>query len=470
MQKQLLDELMASVGEPLVESHVSFSGSDPVLPLPLRVGDVSAAVIAGIGYEAAKIWEARTGRMQDVHVDVDAAAVALRSQGFIRPEPVPGQVEPTFGQQRREKRVGLGSAILPAKDGRWVFLHREFAHHRERIEKLLGTGNDETAIRNAVAQWDAFELETAIFNAGACGGAVRTYDEWSAHEQAQTVDKQPLVYIEKIGDSPPEPAGSGDRPLSGVRVLDLTRVIAGPTCARTLAEHGADVLRIANGLLDDNQVQRMDTGHGKRSTILDIGAKDDAETLRSLIRGAGIFSQSYRPGALAAKGFSPEAVAALRPGIIYVSVNAWSDEGPWAGRRGFESVVQIVSGVADDYRLGEQPRLMPANAIDYGTGFLAAFGAFVALRRRAVEGGSYRVRVSLARTGRWITGHEHVSREEMAAVPAELPRDRIEELMISTETPFGRIRHLGPVVQMSETPARWERPTVPPDHDKPEWL
>src|SRR5690349_13617283 len=119
IQKDLLDELFENVGEPLAD-HVSFSGSDPILPLPLRVGDASAAVIAGIGYEAAKIWEERTGRMQDVHVDVDAAAVALRSQSFIRPEPVPGQVEPTFGQQRRERRVGLGSAIVPARDGRWV--------------------------------------------------------------------------------------------------------------------------------------------------------------------------------------------------------------------------------------------------------------------------------------------------------------------------------------------------------------
>src|SRR5581483_8672696 len=275
MPKQLLDELLAGVGEPPAASHVSFTGADPILPLPLRVGDVSAATLGAIGYEAARIWEMRTGRMQDVHIDVDAAAVALRSQGFIRPEPVPGQVEPTFGQQRREKRVGMGSGIVPAKDGRWVFLHREFAHHRERIEKLLGTPNDEEAIRKAVAGWDAFELEDAIFAAGACGAAVRAYAEWDATEQARILDKQPLIHIDKIGDSPPEPAGSGDRPLSGVRVLDLTRVIAGPSCARTLAEHGADVLRIANGVLDDNQVQRMDTGHGKRSTILDIRAEAD---------------------------------------------------------------------------------------------------------------------------------------------------------------------------------------------------
>jgi crotonobetainyl-CoA:carnitine CoA-transferase CaiB-like acyl-CoA transferase len=470
MPHKLLNDLMLGVGEAPASDHVTYVGADPVLPLPLRVGEISAAAIGATAVQAARLWQMRTRRMQQVRIDVDAAAVALMSQRFIRPEPVPGVVEPPFMRRRQEARVGMGSRIVPAKDGRWIFLHREFAHHRHRMETLLQSGNDEQSIMAAVAEWNADELEGAIFAGGACAGAIRSYAEWDEHPQAKTVDAQPLVEILKIGESPPEALRPGDRPLSGVRVLDLTRVIAGPTAARTMAEHGADVLRIANGALDDNEVQRMDTGHGKRSTVLDITSADGATTLSKLVQGADIFSQSYRPRALAQRGFSPEALAAMRPGIIYVSISAWSHEGAWAERRGFESVVQSVSGVCNDYSLDGQPRLMPANAIDYGTGFLAAFGAMVSLGRRAREGGSYLVRVSLARTGRWITKHQHVSPEAMAAVPSELPKERMERLLISSETPFGRIRHLGPVAQMSETPTRWQRPTVPPNHDKPEWL
>ncbi|HLF75888.1 MAG TPA: CoA transferase [Dehalococcoidia bacterium] len=470
MPHQLLDDVMRGVGEEAASKHVEFVGADPVLPLPLRVGEISAAAIGATAVQAARLWQMRTGRMQTVRIDVDAAAVALMSQRFIRPEAVSGVLEPPFMRRRQEARVGMGSRIVSARDGRWIFLHREFEHHRQRMEALLQSGNDEQSITAAVAKWDAFQLEDAIFAAGACAGVIRDYSEWDEHPQAITVDAQPLVEVVKIGESAPEPLTAVERPLSGTRVLDLTRVIAGPTCARTLAEHGADVLRIANGTLDDNEVQRMDTGHGKRSTVLDITSAEGASTLRHLAQGADVFSQSYRPGALAKRGFAPEDLAALRPGIIYVSISAWSHEGAWSERRGFESVVQAVSGVCDDFRLGGQPRLMPANAIDYGTGFLAAFGAMVALGRRAREGGSYLVRVSLAKTGRWITRHQHVSPEERASVPSELPRERLEELMISSETPFGRIRHLGPVAQMSETPARWQRPTVPPNHDRPEWL
>ena len=466
---ELLEGLMSTVGEEPAGKYVEFVGSGPGLPVPLRVGELGASAIAAGAVEAARLWQMRTGRMQTVRIANDAATCALGGQGLIRYDYEPGKEGPTLREQRAASRTGMGSRILPAKDGRWVFLHREFAHHRERIEKLLGTGGDEAGIRAAVAGWDAFDLEDAIMNAGACAAVVRSYAEWDAHEQAQTLDRQLLIEIVKIADSRPLPLPAGDRPLSGIRALDLTRVIAGPTVSRTLAEHGADVLRVCNGNLDDNKVQSMETGHGKRSTVLDLTTEAGASTLRDLARSADVFVQSYRPGSLARRGFGPDDLAALRPGIVYVNVSAWSHEGPWRERRGFESVVQNVSGITDDYRLDGTPRLMPANTIDYGTGYLGAFGAMVALKRRAIEGGSYLVRVSLARTGRWVTAYPHVAKDEQASTPP-IPQERIEQLLVSTETPYGRLRHLGPVVEMSETPARWERPTVPYNHDRPVWL
>jgi len=192
--------------------------------------------------------------------------------------------------------------------------------------------------------------------------------------------------------------------------------------------------------------------------------------MRRLIQGADVFSQGYRPGSLAGHGFGVEELAELRPGIVYVSLSAFSHVGPWQARRGFDTLVQAVSGICDDYGADGRPRHLPVSALDYTTGYLAAFATMVALRRRALEGGSYRVRISLAQTGRWLTGLGHFSPEERAGVGEDLPSERIEALTTTSDSHFGRLVYLAPIVQMSETPARWSSPPVPLDHDPPEWV
>jgi crotonobetainyl-CoA:carnitine CoA-transferase CaiB-like acyl-CoA transferase len=273
------------------------------------------------------------------------------------------------------------------------------------------------------------------------------------------VAEQPLLEVVRIGDAPPQPLPKGDRPLAGIRVLDLTRVLAGPTCAKTLAEHGADVLKITAAHLPDSGDIDLDTGLGKLSAHLDLRDPQGAQTLRRLAQGADVFSQSYRPGALAARGFSPEALAQLRPGIVAVSLSAWGQTGPWQGRRGFDSIVQTVSGMAYAQG-GEKPQLLPCSAIDYVSGYLMAFGAMVALARRAREGGSWLVRVALARTGKWI-----VDRGRVDPAGAVAPEPRTME----TRSPAGLVTHLRPVVQLSETPPFWARPPVPLGFHRPEW-
>jgi crotonobetainyl-CoA:carnitine CoA-transferase CaiB-like acyl-CoA transferase len=203
----------------------------------------------------------------------------------------------------------------------------------------------------------------------------------------------PLMEIVKIGDAPAEPLPEGVRPLAGIRVLDVTRVIAGPTCGRTLAEHGADVLKISAKHLPNLGRQEYDTGHGKLSAYLDLREEKDKEILRGLVREADVFAQGYRPGTIANRGFSPEALAEMRPGIVAVSLSAFSHAGPWASRRGFDTVIQTVSGMT--HRQGQLfpgaapgPQFYPVSAIDFLTGYLMAFGAMVALGRRAREGGS----------------------------------------------------------------------------------
>jgi crotonobetainyl-CoA:carnitine CoA-transferase CaiB-like acyl-CoA transferase len=442
---------------------VEIQGHDPIFPVPFRVGEAGAATIAASATMAAELWRTRTGRSQQVRVAVDAAAAAMRSTEYLR-------YDKPETQPRPRSIRGLQQDIYPTRDGRWVYLHRGFPHHRARIAALLDGADDAEHLAAAVQRWDAAALEAAVVNTGACGGMVRSHEEWLAHEQGAAVERLPLFEVIRIGESPPEALPAGPRPLSGIRVIDVTRVLAGPMCARTLAEHGADVLRIGTSLLPNNEVQTIDTGYGKRSTVLDLTSTAGAEQLRTLIQDADVFSQGYRPGSMATRGFGPEEAVRLRPGIIYVQLSAFGHEGPWRERRGFDTLVQVVSGMAAEYTQDGRPRLLPLSVLDYCTGYLAAFGVMVALNRRAEHGGSYLVRVSLAQTARWVNALGRVSAEQVAAAPSELAPDRIDQLSTTADTPFGRLRYLAPVARLSETPAGWDRPAVPLDHDAPMWL
>jgi len=319
------------------------------------------------------------------------------------------------------------------------------------------------------AAWHCEALEDAIHAAAGCAGFVRSAAEWQRHPQAKAVASRPLIEIVRIGDAPPERVARGTRPLEGVRVLDLTRVLAGPTCARSLAEHGADVLKISAAHLPDSGPMDVDTGIGKLSARLDLRAAGDRAALERLIAQSDVFSQSYRPGTLAARGFSPEALAALRPGIVCVSLCAWDMTGPWRARRGFDSIVQSVSGMAELSAKEGRPQYLPVSAIDYVSGYLMAFGAAVALERRAREGGSWLVRVALARVGKWIVDRGLLPQEAVEQVLPELPEEELTTLMGEMETPAGTIQYLRPVVRLSHTPPYWSRPPVPLGTHRAEW-
>jgi crotonobetainyl-CoA:carnitine CoA-transferase CaiB-like acyl-CoA transferase len=438
-------------------------GADPILPTPFRIGETSAAALAAVGLAVSDLWELRTGRRQEVTVETRQATASLRSGHYMK---LDGAPLPT------DRNTVMG--VYPARNGRWSYLHCNFPNHREAALEVLGVPEDREAVRKAVAGWDALELEEAIIAARGAGGMVRTMEEWAKHPQAVAIASLPLMEIVKIGASRPEPLPAGDRPLSGMRVLDLTRVLAGPTCARTLAEHGADVLKITAAHLPNIGYQEYDTGHGKLSAHLDLRRPKDLDTLRGLVREADVFSQGYRPGTLGDRGLSAEALAQLRPGIVFVSLCAFGHVGPWASRRGFDTVVQTVSGITS--RQGELfpgaepgPQFYPVSAIDYLTGYLMAFGAMVALARRAREGGSWLVRISLAQTGRWLVGRGQVPEAELEGVPKEFTPAELERWTMTSDTPAGRLHHLAPVVRLSETPPRWARPSVPLGYHEPVW-
>src|SRR6266446_7147396 len=426
-------------------------GADPVLPTPFRIGETSAAAVAATGLAVADLWELRTGRRQEVAVDLRHATASLRSGTYL-------QVNGAKVRSDRNPVMGM----YPAKNGRWSYIHANFPNHRAAALKVLGCEENRDAVRQAVAGWDALELEEAIIAGGGAGGMVRSMAEWARHPQAAAIASLPLMEILKIGDSPAEKLAEGDRPLSGIRVLDLTRVLAGPTAARTLAEHGADVLKITAPHLPNIGYQEFDTGHGKLSAHLDLRQSKDLAILRDLARETDVFSQGYRPGTLGGRGLSPEELATLRPGLVYVSLCAFSHIGPWASRRGFDTVVQNVSGITT--RQGEVfpgaqpgPQFYPVSAIDYLTGYLMAFGGMVALGRRAREAGS------------WLVDRGEVPAAALADVPKEIPQAEIDRWSIESDTPAGRLRHLGPTVRLSETPPYWARPSVPLGYNQPVW-
>ena len=438
-------------------------GTDPVLPTSFKITETSTAALSAVGLAINDLWEIRTGKRQDIAINSRQATASLRSGKYMDMDTAPVSTE-------RNPVMG----VYPAKNGRWSYLHCNFPNHRAAALKVLGVAEDKEEVRRAVSQWDALELEEAIIAAKGAGGMVRSMEEWGNHPQAAAIRSLPLMEIIKIADSPPETLPEGGRPLSGVRVLDLTRVLAGPTCARTMAEHGADVLKITASHLPNIGYQEYDTGHGKLSANLDLRDNGDLETLHGLIRETDIFSQGYRPGTLGDRGLSPESLAKIRPGIIYISLSAFSHLGPWSSRRGFDTVVQTVSGITD--RQGHLfpgaeagPQFYPVSAIDYLTGYLMAFGGLVALARRAREGGSWLVRISLAQTGRWLVDQGQVPETALNGLPSEFSDSEIKQWSTSSETPVGKLGHLAPVLELSETRAHWARPSVPLGYNDPIW-
>jgi crotonobetainyl-CoA:carnitine CoA-transferase CaiB-like acyl-CoA transferase len=361
------------------------------------------------------------------------------------------------------------SGFYPVTDGRYISIHCNFPIHGEAAARVLGTSAERQAMEAATRAWNGIALEDAIHAGGGCAGFVRTEHEWRRHPQSAAVADQPLLEIEQIGDAQPEPLPPGDQPLSGLRVLDLTRVLAGPTCARVLAEHGAEVLKINAPHLPHSGAIELDTGMGKRAAFIDLRVPEGRAILSRLATQADVFSQSYRPGALAARGFSPNELAAQRPGIVCVTLSAWGPTGPWANRRGFDSIVQCVSGMAHESGDGTTPKLLPASAIDYVSGYLMAFGAMVALARRATEGGSWRVRVGLARVGKWIVDRGMEPPDLWAGLPAELPQSELDRYGIEIGSPAGLLRVLAPVAEMTATPPRFALPGVMPGAHPPQW-
>jgi len=457
--REILKDLWTLAGgEPAALGAVTLTGEEPQLPSSFRVAAAAQASIAAAGLAAAHVWKLRSGQDQQVAVDMRQAVVECRSERYLRVDgtPPPPPWDAIAG-------------VYKTRDRRFVRLHTNFSHHRDAVCQVLNCEAEREKVQAALMQWDAEAFETAAYGAGGVVAMMRSQDEWSATSQAKALAALPAITIEKIGEAAPKPWPKGERPLAGLRVLDLSRVIAGPVAGRTLAVHGADVLLISGADLPAIPWLTIDTGRGKLSAFLDLKRGEGQSRFKELIAEADIFSQGYRPQALAGLGFSPQDAARINPGIVYVTLSAYGHVGPWAERRGFDSLVQTSTGFnhAEGQAAGvDGPKELPAQILDHATGYLMAFGAMMAKARQSREGGSWHVRVSLAQAGRWIW---NLGRIADGLKTEELKGEAIKPFSEVMQSGFGKLHAIRHAAELSRTPALWSRPAVPLGSHPPAW-
>ncbi|OCK61271.1 CoA transferase [Bradyrhizobium sp. LMTR 3] len=456
--REMLSDIWTSVGgDPCALGALTLTGDEPQLPSSFRVAAAAQVSVAATGLAAAEIWKMRSGETQDVAVDMRHAVVECRSERYLR---VDGKPPPPAWDAI--------AGVYKTRDG-FVRLHTNFPHHRDAVCKVLNCKPERDAVQAALLQWDGEAFETAAYASGGVVAFMRSHDEWLATPHAKALAGLPLISITKIGAAPPKLWPKGERPLAGIRVLDLSRVIAGPVAGRTLAAHGADVLLISGPDLPAIPWLVIDTGRGKLTSFVELKSEQGRGVLRDLLAHADIFSQGYRPSALAALGFSPEEAARINPGIICVTLSAYGAAGPWAERRGFDSLVQTATGFnhAEGQAAGVAgPKELPAQMLDHATGYFMAFGAMMAKARQAREGGSWHVQVSLAQTGRWLW---NLGRVAGGLAIEDLKGEAVKPFIAEVGSGFGPLRYVTHSALLSKTPAFWAGPAMPLGSHPPQW-
>jgi hypothetical protein len=351
-----------------------------------------------------------------------------------------------------------------ARDG-WIRLHTNAAHHRAAALRVLGVSEERTAVERAVAGRPAFELQEAVVGAGGCAAMLNTPDDWARHPQGIVVSGLPMVALTASGTGTAGPSWRPTlaRPLAGLRVLDLTRVLAGPAATRLLAGLGADVLRIDPPWWAEPALE-PDMTLGKRTARLDAREPAGRDRLAQLIAGADVLVHGYRVGALEHLGLGVAVRDDLRPGLVDVSLTAYGAAGPWADRRGFDSLVQMSSGIAAAGLVAgtaDRPTPLPVQALDHATGYLMAAAALVGVARHLTTGGGTRAVLSLARTG-W-----ELERARSLSANPTVARPPLESLPL--ETAWGPATVLEPPLTVDGVKIGWARRPAPLGSDVADW-
>ena len=454
------------------EGEVKVSGQDPFFASPMKIGETTAGILAARAVAANDIWELKTGRRQQIDLELNlAAATNLGGTAQTQAKDENGEY---VGIESSEAMKHMVEMTQPweCADGRWYLPHFNLPHLEKKVLGVLGAESSGAAVKAAVKKFNSLDLDKAIADVHATGGLVFTPEEWLQHPHGKHLNSLPVVVIEKVGDSAPEPIpAEGDQPLSGIKVLELCRILAGPTCGISLGEHGANVLMVTAPQLPQVPGFVRDVSHGKRSCYLDYTIPEQAAKIHELAQSADIFVQGYRPASMAKHGFGLEELVKERPGLIYVSIDCYGPGGVYSDRAGWDQCAQALTGMAVLQGQAEgagQPKLTPCYTCDFLTGFMGAYGAMLALAMRAKEGGSYHIHVSLCQSAMLLLREGLV--DDFSQAPGKLTQEEFDRYAVyDNGTIYGDLKTLGPVIRMSETNPRWAGTTPELGSSRPEW-
>lgn len=465
-----LGTVLAGVGLCAADAggQVAFTGADPIVPSTIRVGGAAALGLAVKSVAAAALHRDRGGPGQDIDIDLRRAPHRLcpfydRTWERLGDYPVASTVE---------TGNAMAFSFFRCADGRWVMPQNMYPGLRRRAQDLLGVPLTKAAVTEAIAGWKASELEGVAADAGVVMPMLRTLPEILETDQYRDVLADlPLIEVTKIGESAPEPLpAAGEQPFSGLRALGMGHVIAGAGFGRSFALHGADVLNLWRPGETEHETTYASANVGMRSSWLD--PRRDRAALSELLQGADVFFHNRRPAFLSEIGLTPADAAAERPGLVYVSVSLHGQDGPWAGRPGFDQSAGSVTGMMLLEGSTEKPQLPPIMVVnDYIVPWLAQAGVVAALRRRAVEGGSYHVHVSLTRVALWILSLGIFDKEWAHASAGSAQQHRyLDPETFTADTALGAYQGVTDQVEMSATPGRYDPVLVARGASRREWL
>ena len=439
---------------------ITFTGADPILPSNHRLGAIMAMGMMGAAAATQILYRMRGGPGQDLSVDLRNAVCHINPLAFFHPT-IGGYPYQTLFAAPSFNPISFG--IYPTKDGKWYLPTAAYPHAIPDWIGLLRCEFNAKGVGNAIARWDAQELEDAAAERGMIGSICRSPEEWLSHPQGAILAETPLIEIVKIGESEPElpPLKDKTRPLSGLKVASFTHVIAGMVVGRTLAEQGTQVLHMARPEYDYDALYE-DTSVGTRSTWIDLTRRDYLEKAQELLRSTDVMVENFRGRKIARFGLSADEVARLRPGVIYASIRPFGWEGPWAQRGGFDMDANCCSGYTVAEGSKDHPRLPPTVVLnDYLAGYLTAMGVIAALILRAKQGGSYHVRASLARYSMWYSELGLFDPNYVAETIRKPDHQVFPPKGLKLDTSYGSMVRLEPGISYSKTPPFWEVPGRP---------
>ncbi len=457
-----LDDLLSDVGlsSSAAGGSLAFTGEDPILPAVHRLGACIGVPLMANAVAAVALHRIRGGPVQDLELDLRKAVHGINPGAFWHPT-LNGESAP------HPLVIDNPFLVIPYRcaNGRWVMASGVYPHLAARWCRFLDVPPDAERVASAIADWDAFELEEAASVSGLPISVVRSPTEWLTHEQGSALASQPAISLARIGDAPVRDFGPAARPFDGVRVLSFTHAIAGPAVGRTLAEHGADVLCATRPNDYEHEFIYAEANLGSRSTYLDLDRPAGRDRVTTLLEEADVVVNNHRTGSLERRGLHPRQLAERHPGLVYVSVSCYGPNGPWTGRGGFDMNGSAASGLMT-IEGGDAHPTLPVTLLinDYVTGYLGAVGAAAALVKRATEGGSWHVNVSLTRTAMWCGSLGLVDPALAGSDDAHRPR---EPDPYDAPSPLGDVHVLAPPVSFSKTPPAWPDPLLVPRGSSP---